>query len=61
MQAIVDWGRYVIRYDNRDTGQTTCFDFAQDPCTLERAGHEMPDMYLGEMIDAMMEVGARAA
>jgi pimeloyl-ACP methyl ester carboxylesterase len=24
----------VIRYDNRDTGQSTCFDFAQAPYTL---------------------------
>jgi pimeloyl-ACP methyl ester carboxylesterase len=27
-------GRYVIRYDNRDTGQSTCFDFAKSPYTL---------------------------
>jgi len=27
-------GRYVIRYDNRDTGQSTCFDFAKQPYTL---------------------------
>src|SRR5258706_1060284 len=27
-------GRYVIRYDNRDTGQSSCFDFAQSPYTL---------------------------
>jgi pimeloyl-ACP methyl ester carboxylesterase len=27
-------GRYVIRYDNRDTGQSTCVDFANSPYTL---------------------------
>ena len=27
-------GRYVIRYDNRDTGQSTCVDFAKSPYTL---------------------------
>jgi pimeloyl-ACP methyl ester carboxylesterase len=27
-------GRHVIRYDNRDTGQSTCFDFAKSPYTL---------------------------
>jgi pimeloyl-ACP methyl ester carboxylesterase len=33
-QALADGGRRVIRYDNRDTGQSTCFDFAQAPYTL---------------------------
>ncbi len=27
-------GRHVIRYDNRDTGQSTCLDFAKSPYTL---------------------------
>jgi pimeloyl-ACP methyl ester carboxylesterase len=27
-------GLHVIRYDNRDTGQSTCFDFAKQPYTL---------------------------
>src|SRR4051794_18249869 len=26
---------HVIRYDNRDTGQSTCFDFAKAPYTLD--------------------------
>jgi pimeloyl-ACP methyl ester carboxylesterase len=26
--------RHVIRYDNRDVGQTTCFDFASNPYTI---------------------------
>ncbi len=32
--ALAAGGRHVIRYDNRDTGQSTCFDFAKDPYTL---------------------------
>ena len=35
VQRLVDRGRYVIRYDNRDTGQSTCFDLAADPYTLD--------------------------
>jgi pimeloyl-ACP methyl ester carboxylesterase len=31
---LVDRSFYVIRYDNRDTGQSTCFDFAEAPYTL---------------------------
>jgi pimeloyl-ACP methyl ester carboxylesterase len=27
-------GRHVIRYDNRDTGQSTCVDFSAQPYTL---------------------------
>lgn len=33
-EQIVAAGRHVIRFDNRDTGQTTCFDFASDPYTV---------------------------
>ena len=32
--ALVDAGHYVIRYDNRDTGQSTCVEFAKAPYTL---------------------------
>lgn len=35
VQRLVDQGRFVIRYDNRDTGQSTCFDFAENPYTLD--------------------------
>ena len=31
---LADGGRHVIRYDNRDTGQSTCFDFATSPYTI---------------------------
>lgn len=33
-RALADVGRHVIRYDNRDTGQSTCFEFATAPYTL---------------------------
>ncbi|WNG17971.1 alpha/beta fold hydrolase [Cystobacter fuscus] len=32
---LVAGGRYVIRYDHRDTGQSTCLDFQKNPYTLE--------------------------
>src|SRR5262245_65816170 len=32
--ALADAGHHVIRYDNRDTGQSTCVDFATAPYTL---------------------------
>ncbi len=35
MKPFIDQGRYVIRYDNRDTGRSTCFDIAADPYTLD--------------------------
>ncbi len=35
VQRLVEQERYVIRYDNRDTGQSTCFDFQEAPYTLD--------------------------
>ena len=35
VQRLVERNRYVIRYDNRDTGQSTCFNFDQTPYTLD--------------------------
>jgi pimeloyl-ACP methyl ester carboxylesterase len=32
--ALVAGGRHVIRYDNRDTGRSTCFDYGKHPYTL---------------------------
>jgi pimeloyl-ACP methyl ester carboxylesterase len=29
--SLVEAGRHVIRYDNRDTGQSSCFDFSAHP------------------------------
>jgi pimeloyl-ACP methyl ester carboxylesterase len=33
-QQLADKNRYVIRYDHRDTGQSSCFDYAETPYTL---------------------------
>ena len=33
-EALVEAGRHVIRYDNRDTGQSSCFDFSAHPYTV---------------------------
>ncbi len=35
VQRLVERNRYVIRYDNRDTGQSTCFNFDQAPYSLD--------------------------
>ncbi|EPX56786.1 hydrolase [Cystobacter fuscus DSM 2262] len=35
IELLVAGGRYVIRYDHRDTGQSTCLDFQKNPYTLE--------------------------
>jgi pimeloyl-ACP methyl ester carboxylesterase len=34
IDLLVAGGRYVIRYDHRDTGQSTCIDFQKNPYTL---------------------------
>jgi pimeloyl-ACP methyl ester carboxylesterase len=34
IDALVAGGKHVIRYDNRDVGQTTCLDFQTDPYTV---------------------------
>jgi pimeloyl-ACP methyl ester carboxylesterase len=35
VDRLTDRGRFVIRYDNRDTGQSSCFDFSRNPYTLD--------------------------
>ncbi|QRN97716.1 alpha/beta hydrolase [Archangium violaceum] len=34
IEQLVAGGHFVIRYDHRDTGQSTCFDFQKNPYTL---------------------------
>ncbi|WP_257461645.1 alpha/beta fold hydrolase [Archangium lipolyticum] len=34
IEQLVSGGHYVIRYDHRDTGQSTCFDFQKNPYTM---------------------------
>lgn len=38
--ALAAAGRYVIRFDNRDTGQSTCLDFAKSRYTLADMAHD---------------------
>ena len=35
IERLVAAGLHAIRYDNRDTGRSTCFDFATSPYTLD--------------------------
>ena len=35
IEKFVERKYHVIRYDNRDTGQSTCFDFSENPYTLD--------------------------
>src|SRR5512147_1271631 len=35
IQQFVDRNFHVIRYDNRDTGQSSCFDFGEQPYDLD--------------------------
>ena len=35
VQKFVDAGCFVVRYDNRDTGRSTCVDYAEKPYTLD--------------------------
>lgn len=35
IERLVKAGRYVVRFDNRDTGQSSSFTFAEDPYTLD--------------------------
>ena len=34
IDKLVDGDRFIIRYDNRDTGKSSCFDFEQKPYTV---------------------------
>jgi pimeloyl-ACP methyl ester carboxylesterase len=35
IEKFVERKYHVVRYDNRDTGQSTCFDFSRNPYTLD--------------------------
>ena len=52
-QGIADRGFHVVRYDNRDVGESTCFDSPVDVGTLlaARSAGETPDVpyLLGDM------------
>ena len=57
-QALAGGGRYVIRYDNRDVGQTTCFDFEKDPYTVGDMARDAVALLDAYGIDKAHAVGA---
>ena len=58
VQRLVDQGRFVIRYDNRDTGQSTCFDFAKNPYTLDDLTLDAVGVLDGYGLDSAHVAGA---
>ena len=56
--ALAAAGRHVIRYDNRDTGQSTCFDFATSPYTLSDMARDAVGVLDGFGIERAHVVGA---
>ncbi len=57
-EALVAGGRHVIRYDNRDTGQSSCFDFAEQPYTLSDMARDAVAVLDAYGIDRAHAVGA---
>jgi pimeloyl-ACP methyl ester carboxylesterase len=55
---LVDRGFYVIRYDNRDVGQSTCVDFAKQPYTLADMANDAVGLLDAYDIAATHVVGA---
>ncbi len=55
---IVAGGRYVIRYDNRDTGQSTCFDFTVHPYVLSDMANDAVGVLDAYGIERAHAVGA---
>ena len=51
-------GRYAIRYDNRDTGRSTCFDFAKSPYTLDDLARDAVAVLDGYDLASAHVVGA---
>ena len=58
IDGLVAAGRHVIRYDNRDTGQSTSFDFAAHPYTLDDLALDAVGVLDGYGIDVADVVGA---
>lgn len=57
-QQLVAGPRHVIRYDNRDTGQSTCFDFEKDPYTLSDLAADAVGVLDAYGLDSAHLVGA---
>ena len=57
-ELLVRGGRHVIRYDNRDTGQSTTFDFAANPYTIADLARDAVGVLDAYGVDAAHAVGA---
>ena len=57
-QQLADGGRHVIRYDNRDTGQSTCRDYATNPYTVSDMAADAVGVLDAYGIDAAHVAGA---
>jgi len=40
IQPFIDAGCFVVRYDNRDTGKSTCVDYQEHPYTLDNLARD---------------------
>ncbi len=58
IDRLVAGGRFVIRYDNRDTGKSTCFDFDQEPYTVSDMAADAVGVLDSYEIDSAHAVGA---
>ncbi|MEU1631220.1 alpha/beta hydrolase [Streptomyces sp. NPDC020096] len=58
VKAIVAGGRHVIRFDHRDTGRSTCVDFATIPYTLADMAADATAVLDGHRVTAAHIVGA---
>ena len=61
IDSLVAAGRYVIRYDNRDVGQSACFDFAAHPYTLDDMALDAVGVLDGYGIESAHIVGPSMA
>ena len=58
IEGLVERGRYVIRYDNRDVGQSTCCDFAESPYTLDDMARDAVGVLDGYGLESAHVAGA---
>jgi pimeloyl-ACP methyl ester carboxylesterase len=58
IEQLVAGGHYVIRYDHRDTGQSTCFDFQKKPYSLADMAGDVVGLLDAYGITAAHLVGA---
>jgi pimeloyl-ACP methyl ester carboxylesterase len=56
--ALAQAGRHVIRYDNRDTGQSTSFDFSAQPYTVSDMARDAVGVLDAYSVGAAHVVGA---